>query len=268
MAGQRLGVDHVLLDGTRVGKAHPDLRVFELRPQNARRVQKQQPLVDRDPLLASRDAGAVFGLRALAPGDLVDERRFSHIRNADDHEFQGPSHLSLLRVPRQLFSQQRPHSRNKAGNALFRLAVGLQNGIALRPEVLCPFFRQRQVCHVDAVEDDHARLIAANRVNVRVAAGNRDARVENFAHGIDKLHILFDHPARLGHVPRIPLDVHGVLVGVFLLHDTAPNLCQLRPPVTVPYSFVCRPGKTTNRTFPKTASFLTQPTSENRLSSE
>ena len=268
MAGQRLGVDHVLLDGARVGKAHPDLRVFKLRPQNARRVQKQKPLIDRDPLLAARNAGAVLGLCALAPGDLVDERRFSHIRNADDHELQGPSHLSLLRVPRQLFSQQRAHRRDEAGNALFRLAVGLQNGIALRPEVLCPFFRQRRVCHVDAVQDDHARLIAADRVDIRVAAGNRDARVENFAHGVDELHILLDHPARLGHVAGVPLDIHGALVRVFLLHDTAPNLCQLCPPVTAPNSFVCRPGKTTSRTFPKTASFFTQPTSENRLSSE
>ena len=32
MAGQRLGVDDVLLDGARVGKAHADLRVFKLRP--------------------------------------------------------------------------------------------------------------------------------------------------------------------------------------------------------------------------------------------
>jgi len=208
MECKRLGVDDVLFDCARVGQPHADLRVFELRPQDARRVQKQQPLVDRDPLLAARDAGAVFRLGALAPGDLVDERRFPHVRDADDHELEGPSDLSLFRVARQLFRQQLPHSRHEAGNALLRLAVGLQDAVTFRAEMLRPALCHRGIGHIDAVEDDHPGFRAADGVDVRVAAGKRDARIQDLAHGVDKLHVRLDHPARLGHVARIPLDIH------------------------------------------------------------
>ena len=54
----------------------------------------------------------------------------------------------------------------------------------------------------------------------------------------------------------VPLDIHRSWSVSSCFTDTAPDLCQLRPPVTVPYSFVCRPGPSQTGDLPKTASFL------------
>ncbi len=59
---------------------------LEFGPEDAGRIQKQQPAVHIHPLLAARHAGAVFRLCALASGNLVDKGRLSDVRNTDDHE--------------------------------------------------------------------------------------------------------------------------------------------------------------------------------------
>ena len=39
-----------------------------------------------------------------------------------------------------------------------------------------------------------------------------DARVQNLAHRVDQLQIFLHHPAGLGHMTGIPLDVHAVFL--------------------------------------------------------
>ena len=83
MAAERLGIQNIVFDSARVGKAHADLGVVKFRPEDAGRIQKQQPAVHIHPLLAARHAGAVFRLCALASGNLVDKGRLSDVRNTE-----------------------------------------------------------------------------------------------------------------------------------------------------------------------------------------
>ena len=103
--------------------------------------------------------------------------------------------------------QCRAHRTGKAVDALAAAAVSLEHGHALPLKSSAPPRRRLRVGEVGAVEHDDAGLIARKTVNVRVAACHRDARIENFAHGVDLLHVLLDHTLRLGHMPRKPLDI-------------------------------------------------------------
>ena len=55
---QRLAVEHLSLDRTGNGQQLADLLTVKARPEDPRRVQQLQSLIDRDPLLAARDAPA------------------------------------------------------------------------------------------------------------------------------------------------------------------------------------------------------------------
>ena len=211
MIRQRLDVQNVVLDRARIGQTDVDLRILKPRPENARRIEEQKARIDRHPLLSARDAGAVFRLCALSSRDLVDKGGLPDIRDAHDHDLERSSDLSLFRVPPQLLGKQLPNRRDKAVDALAALTVRQEHRHAAAFEIFRPFFDHRRVCHVDPVEDDKARLCAADGVNIRVAAGNGDARVQDLTDRIDQLQVFLHHPACLGHVTGIPLDVHFLI---------------------------------------------------------
>ena len=211
MAGQRFHIQYVVLDRAGIGQPAADLLIVEFRPEDARRVEQQKAAVHRDPLLATRDAGAVLRLCALAPGDLIDEGRFSHVRDADDHQLQRAAGLSLVRIALQLLRQHGADGGHEAVDAAAALAVRAHNGHALRLPVILPDVRSGRIGQIDAVEDHHAGLLPADGVNVRVPAGKRDACVHDLADGVHELEVSLHIPPGLGHVARIPLDIHAVI---------------------------------------------------------
>lgn len=69
---QGLRVQDIIFHRAGIGQADAHLRILKLGPENAGRIQQQKAAVHRHPLLASRDAGAVFRLSALPAGNLVN----------------------------------------------------------------------------------------------------------------------------------------------------------------------------------------------------
>ena len=219
MACKRLSVKNIILNRTGIGKASAGLLVVKLRPEDARRVEQEQSPVHGHPLLAARDAGTVFRLGALASGDLVDKGRFADIRNTDNHQLQRLVDKAALLIALQFLRQKLPHGRHEAVNSLSALAVGFENCIALLSKILIPRIRDALICKVNTVENHHARLIRAKRVNIGVPAGQRDTGIDQLTHRINETDILLHLSAGFGHMPGIPLDIH------FIIHySTAPIL--------------------------------------------
>ena len=174
---------------------------------DARRVQQLEALIDRDPLLAARDARPVAGGGRLAPRHFIDKCGLAHVRDAQYHDAHRPADLPLGGIRLDLVAQRCAHRAGKAVDALAAAAVGLEHGHALPLKGCAPPRRCLRVSEIGAVEHDNTGLVAREAVNVRVAARRRDARVENFAHGIDLLHVLLDHALGLRHMAREPLDI-------------------------------------------------------------
>ena len=65
-----------------------------------------------------------------------------------------------------------------------------------------------RVCQVHAVQDDHSGFAAADGVNIRVPAGQRNPSVYDFADRIHLLQVCLDLPPGFCHVARIPLNIH------------------------------------------------------------
>ena len=212
-------------------KTHADAAVLKFRPQDARRIKELERLVDRHPLLRARDAGAVLRLGALAAGDLVDERRLANVRDAEHHHAQHAADLALGLVRGDLIAQQRAHGGRKLLHAPALLGVRFDDGVAERAEIRRPLFRHLRVGLIDAVQNDQTGLARRQLVHIGVAAAHRDARVQNFAHGVHVAELRRDHAAGLGHVPREPaqrIQLH-LLVPLYCKRPMRPNSrCSVR----------------------------------------
>ena len=204
IAGQLLDVQHVVLDGPGEGQTLAHLRVVELGPQDTRRVQQLQRAVHRHPLLAAGDAGPVLGFCGLAAGYLIDKGGFSHVGDAQHHDPHHTSHLPLLGIGLQLVPQQLPHGGGELGGAGAALGVGLQHGIALLPEVGSPAPGLAGIGLIHSVQHHQTGLARRQLVHIRVPAGQRDAGIQNFAHGVHMPDLGGDHPPGLGHVTGEP----------------------------------------------------------------
>lgn len=87
-----VNIQHVVFDAADERKMHCGVLVVEFRPQSARRIQHIDALLHAQPLFCFRDAGTVARYRALTAAKTVDKRRFSAVRNADDHRSHGGVH--------------------------------------------------------------------------------------------------------------------------------------------------------------------------------
>ena len=87
-----VNIQHVVFDAADERKMHCGVLVVEFRPQSARRIQHIDTLLHAQPLLCFRDAGTVARYRAFAAAKTVDKRRFSAVRNTDDHRSHGGVH--------------------------------------------------------------------------------------------------------------------------------------------------------------------------------
>ena len=207
VAGQLLDVQHVVLDGTCKGKALANLRVIELRPEDAGGVQQLQRGVHRYPLLGAGHAGAILGAGGLAVGDLVDEGGLPHVGNAQHHNAHHLAYLPLGSGGGQLVPQQLPDGSGEFLRAHAVFGVGLQHGEALPAEVLRPPAGLHRVGLIRAVEDDEPRLARGQLVHVRVAGGQGDAGVHDLADGVHILDLGGYHPLGFGHMTGEPTQV-------------------------------------------------------------
>ena len=140
-------------------------------------------------------------------GHLVDKGGFAHVGDAQHHDPHGAAHLAPIGPGRQLVPQQLPDGGGKLGGACTALGIGLQDGIALSPEIRRPAAGLAGVCLVYPVQHHQAGLPRRQFVHIRVPAGQGNARVQNFAHRIHILDFCRDHPPGLGHVPGEPAEI-------------------------------------------------------------
>ena len=208
MAAQGLRIQNVVFYRAGIGQVQTHALVLELGPQDTRRVQQLQPTVDRHPLLAAGNAGAVLCLGGLAARHLIDEGGLAHVGDAQDHHPDHPARHALFGIGLQLVRQQFPDGSGKLRRSLAAPGVGFQDGIALGPEIRRPLLRGFRVCLVHAVQHHKTGLPRRQLVHVRVSAGHRDAGVQNFAHRVHILDLVGDHPPGLGHMTGIPLNIH------------------------------------------------------------
>ena len=101
-------------------------------------------------------------------------------------------------------------SLQEAADALPALCVRLQDSKAEAFEIRAPAGGHLRIGEIAAVQDHKPRFAGGEAVDVRVPAGIRDAGVEDLAYRVDQLDVFFDHPAGLGHVTGVPLDVHAL----------------------------------------------------------
>ena len=208
-AGRKgLQIHDIVLHRAGVSKAHAHFPVFKFRPEDSRRIQKKKPLIHGDPLLSPGDTGAVLRLGALASGDLIDEGGLSHIGDAGHHDLQRPTYLTLFLIALELLGQHGADGWNKSADALAALAIGLQHRHPLAFKPGRPAAHHGRIRLIDAVEHHQARLSSHNLIQIRIAAGGRDARIKNFADPVHQFEALLHHPAGLGHVAGVPLYVH------------------------------------------------------------
>ena len=200
----------------------PNLLAVKARPEDAGRVQQLQAGVDADPLLAAGDPGLVPGDGGTPSGYLIYKGRLAHIRDTENHNAQGPAHLSLALELFEPIREQTPHGRRKVLHALAAFGVRLQNRQPPPLEIPVPALGNGGIGQVTAVEDHKARLCPGQAVDVRVAAGTRDAGVEDLAHRVHHPDIFFDHPLGLGHMTGEPLDGH-FFIAVLRHYFTSPS---------------------------------------------
>ena len=72
-AGDKLDIQDVVIDRARPGKRISNLGRVKLRPENSGRIQQKDAAVERDLLLAARDAGTVARFGGFSSGEAVDK---------------------------------------------------------------------------------------------------------------------------------------------------------------------------------------------------
>ena len=92
----------------------------------------------------------------------------------------------------------------------------LKHSKAGRLEMSAPQRRNLRRGKIDAVHYYHPWPACGERVDVGVAAGRGDARVDDLAHRVDQFHVVGNHALGFFHVAREPLYVH------FLVHISPP----------------------------------------------
>ena len=209
MASQCLHIHDVVLHRTGECQAHPGLHVLKLGPQNPRCIQQFQPPVHCHPLLSPGNTRAVAGFGRLLPSHLVDEGGLAHIGNTNHHSPHRTAHQTLFLPSGDLVLQHLLHHAGELihPGACFR--IGLQHRPALLPEPRPPGPVSGRVGLVRPVEHHQPGLARRDGVDVRVPAGHRDPGVDDLHHDVYIFQIRLDLPPGLGHVPRIPLDIHG-----------------------------------------------------------
>ncbi len=208
MTAKGLHVHNFVLHRPSKGQIHAGGLVLELGPEDAGGIQQVQPLVHVDPLLAPGDAGAVAGLGRLLFSHLVDKGGLAHVGHPHHHSPDRTAHLALLPPFGNLVPEHPLDHGGKLIDPPAGTGVGLQHGVALAPEAGPPGPVLGGVGLIRPVEDNQAGLAGADGVNVRVAAGGRDAGVDNLHHHVHQLQVGLDLTPGLGHVAGIPLDVH------------------------------------------------------------
>ena len=162
-----------------------------------------------DPLLALRFARLVGRLGRTAAGQLVDERRFADVRDAQDHGTDG----AVLEATGLPAGQLRRRQGADQGNELFHpfaaFAVQGQDLASLLLVIGHPFVEDGRVGQVGLVEDDDRRLVADEGLNHGIGAAHRDTGIDEFDDDVDDLEIFLNKALGLGHVAGIPVDYHS-----------------------------------------------------------
>ena len=117
-----------------------------------------------------------------------------------------PGHPSF-RPLGDLIRKQAAQKRGELSNALPPFAIGGHNRRPLFSEPVHPQGRRRLVRDIFFIENDQPRLARRKRVQLRVAAAQRNTGVHHLGNGVDKGQASLDPAAGPGHVPRKPLDI-------------------------------------------------------------
>ena len=140
--------------------------------------------------------------------DAVDEGGLAHIGDADDHQAHG-----LLHAAGGGALHGGAGGLLNAGEDLLGLAaVGVEahGGEILAAEVFHPAGGLPIVGQVGLVQDEDAGLAAGELLQIRVAGGQRRARVAELDDGVHGAQLILQQAAGLGHVAGIPVDLrHG-----------------------------------------------------------
>ena len=208
MAAQRLHIQNIILHRAGESQIQSHALVLKFGPENSRRIQKLHLLIQAHPLLGAGNAGPVLCPGGLPSCDLIDKGGFSHVRNSQNHHPQHPV-LALLRVSPELLRQQLPDSRRELLGSRPGSGVGFQHREALFPEIRRPLPGARRIRLIHAVQHDQPGLARRQRVHIRIPAGHRNPGVQNLAHRIHIFQLLRNHPAGLGHMTGVPLNIHA-----------------------------------------------------------
>ena len=141
-------------------------------------------------------------------GQFIDQRRFSDVRNAEDH---GP-HGAVLKAPGLPAFELRRCQGADEGHQLFDpFAAFTIEGHDLSPLLFIvgnPFVEDGRIGQVGLVEDDDRRLIADEGFDHGVGAAQGNAGVDEFDDDVDDLEIFLNQALGLGHMAGIPVDYH------------------------------------------------------------
>ena len=208
MTGQGLPVHDLVLHSTGKGQVHTGGLVFKLWPQDTGRIQQVQAGVHIDPLLATGDAGLVARLGGLFLCHLVDKGGFAHVGHPHHHGPHRAAHQALGLPLLYLILQGGLDGGGKLIDSFPVPGVGLHDPPAFLTEPLPPHLIHSGVGLIRPVEDDEPGLLPHNLVDIRVAAGDGDAGVDDLRHQVYQLQIRLDLPSGFCHMAGIPLDIH------------------------------------------------------------
>ena len=203
--GQALAVQNFVANGAEIGQQARVALIAQMRPEHTGGVHQLEVRPDLDPLLAACYARAVAGLRDGAAEYAVDERRFAHVRYADDHQARRLVHAARLHA----LDGGRAGLLNGCHHIVRAAAVRIKaNGVQTHLAVVFePAGRDRVVGQIGLVEDQYARFAAAEVVEIGIARSLGGACVAQFDHRIDRAELLDQHTARFGHMAGIPVDL-------------------------------------------------------------
>ncbi|SBW04766.1 hypothetical protein KL86CLO1_11947 [uncultured Eubacteriales bacterium] len=208
VAAQCLRVHDIVLHRAGKGQVKAGLWILKLRPEDTGSIQQIEGRVHCHPLFATGHAGLVPRLSGLAPRDLIDKGGLAHVGDAYHHGTHRAAHLTLGAPLLDLLLQGELDNGRELVHSPALLRIGFHHRPAFAFKPLAPDPVSGGVGLVSPVEDDKAGLVPHQAVNIRVAAGNGYPGIDDFGHDIHKLQVLGNHPLRLLHMPREPLDVH------------------------------------------------------------
>lgn len=178
--------------------------IFDVGPQHAGRVQKNNAVADVDALLALGDSRFVACFGNYSAGQYVDQRGFSDIGYAHDQRVDESAATLFCRQHLVAQLGQLAHFFGLLGGqrqgfyALFLLQIDL------------PLLRNLRVGKIAFTEHFDAGLVAAQVGQHRVLAAERNARVQNFDDQVNLGQDFFDFFAGLVHMAGVPLNEHDV----------------------------------------------------------